>query len=165
MFRWAITEVLPAIEAPMLALCGTRDIVTLPSASETIVRLAPRARMMSIPGCGHMGFLENAAAYNQAIAAFAQEVFAGAPATLPAQPQGAATEGPGGGLLRRPRELPSASLEAGAGGRARPLGEAQDRLGHLGWRAVMNHVTRARHDEKGAAGDLSRQSLRLEPSD
>ena len=80
MFRWRVTDDLPAITAPVLAICGTRDIVTLPSASETIVRLAPRARFESVPGAGHMGFLEDAGAYDAAIAAFADEVLSAGPA-------------------------------------------------------------------------------------
>ncbi len=84
MFRWAATDTVATIDAPVLAICGTSDIVTLPAASETIVRLAPRARLLSVPGAGHMGFLENAPAYNGAIAAFADEVF------TPARPTPAA---------------------------------------------------------------------------
>ena len=76
MFRWAATEVLAAIDVPVLAVCGTSDIVTLPAASETIVRLAPGSPSERA-GAGHMGSLETAPAYNQAIVAFADEVFAG----------------------------------------------------------------------------------------
>ncbi len=76
MFRWKATEVLPAITVPMLVLAGTKDIVTLPSASTLIANAAPRARLSEIEGAGHMGFMERAEAYNQAIAQFADEAFA-----------------------------------------------------------------------------------------
>lgn len=76
MFRWKATEVLPTINVPVLVLTGTKDIVTLPSASQTIADSAPRARLIQIEGAGHMGFMERAEAYNEAIAIFADEVFA-----------------------------------------------------------------------------------------
>lgn len=75
MFRWKVTEVLPLVEVPILALAGTNDIITLPCASEQIVDAAPRARLLRVDGAGHMGFMERAATYNDAIASFADEVF------------------------------------------------------------------------------------------
>lgn len=76
MFRWRATEVLPKIPVPMLVLTGTEDLVTLPSASAQIVEAAPLARLVSVEGAGHMGFMECSEIYNEAIAAFADEVFA-----------------------------------------------------------------------------------------
>jgi pimeloyl-ACP methyl ester carboxylesterase len=76
MFRWSATEVLPAISVPMLVLAGTKDIVTLPSASKFIADTAPGARLVQIDGAGHMGFMERADLYNEAIADFAAKVFA-----------------------------------------------------------------------------------------
>jgi pimeloyl-ACP methyl ester carboxylesterase len=78
MFRWAATEVLPSIDVPLLVLTGTRDIVTLPSASDLITRVAPHARTIRVEGAGHMGFMERAEVYNDAISTFANEVFAAA---------------------------------------------------------------------------------------
>jgi pimeloyl-ACP methyl ester carboxylesterase len=75
MFRWHATDVLPTIFPPLLVLAGTKDIVTLPRASRLIAERAPRARLIEVEGCGHMGFMERADAYNDAIAAFADEVF------------------------------------------------------------------------------------------
>jgi pimeloyl-ACP methyl ester carboxylesterase len=76
MFRWSATEVLPAISVPMLVLAGTKDIVTLPRASKFIADTAPAARLLQIDGAGHMGFMERADLYNEAIADFATKVFA-----------------------------------------------------------------------------------------
>jgi pimeloyl-ACP methyl ester carboxylesterase len=78
MFRWKATEVLPTVLVPMLVLTGTRDIVTLPSASELIADAAPRARLLRVEGAGHMGFMERSTAYDEAILTFADETFAGA---------------------------------------------------------------------------------------
>ncbi len=71
MFRWRVTEVLPTIPVPMVVLTGSKDIVTLPSASRTIADTVSDARIMEIKGCGHMGFMERAEAYNQEIVKFA----------------------------------------------------------------------------------------------
>jgi pimeloyl-ACP methyl ester carboxylesterase len=76
MFRWKATEVLPTIDVPLLVLAGTKDIVTLPSASRQISEAAPHARLIEIDGGGHMGFMERAEAYNEAIIDFAEEIFA-----------------------------------------------------------------------------------------
>ena len=76
MFRWKATEVLPTIQVPMLVLTGSKDIVTLPSASQQIAAAARNVRLIEIEGAGHMGFMERNEAYNDAIAAFATEVFA-----------------------------------------------------------------------------------------
>ncbi len=76
MFRWKATEVLASITVPMLVLTGSKDIVTLPSASRTIAAAAPHARLVEIEGGGHMGFLERADAYNHEIAEFAARVLA-----------------------------------------------------------------------------------------
>ena len=61
---------------------GERDLITRPDAGETIARLIPDARLRRMEGCGHMGFYEYSGAYDEAIAAFADEVLA-APAATP----------------------------------------------------------------------------------
>ncbi|MDB5481848.1 MAG: hypothetical protein JWO83_2901 [Caulobacteraceae bacterium] len=79
MFRWAITDRLPDIHVPVLILAGDKDIVTLPHANETIARNLPNGRLVSMEGAGHMGFMERADAYNDAIAKFAADVLAEGP--------------------------------------------------------------------------------------
>ena len=74
MFRWKATEVLASIPVPVLVLAGSKDIVTLPQASQTIASRASKARFVEIEGCGHMGFMERADAYNREIAAFVGSV-------------------------------------------------------------------------------------------
>ena len=74
MLRWKATEVLPTISAPVIVLSGSKDIVTLPSASRTIASAVRDARLVEVEGCGHMGFMEQAAAYDREIARFAEQV-------------------------------------------------------------------------------------------
>jgi pimeloyl-ACP methyl ester carboxylesterase len=74
MFRWRATEVLPRIDVPLLVLVGTKDIVTLPTASALIADVAPQATLFRVQGAGHMGFMERSEAYNEQIAAFADTV-------------------------------------------------------------------------------------------
>ena len=81
MFRWWAREVAPTIDVPMLVLAGSKDIVTLPAASREIASLAPAARLVEVPGGGHMGFMEYADAYNREIANFANGVFGAAVAS------------------------------------------------------------------------------------
>ena len=74
MLRWRVTDILPSIAAPTLVLAGTRDIVTLPSASRTITKAIAGARLVEVEGCGHMGFMEAHDRYNSEIEAFALAV-------------------------------------------------------------------------------------------
>lgn len=77
MMSWGVTDDLPRVSVPALVLAGGRDIVTKEEASETIAGTMPQARLLRVLDAGHMGPLERAQDYNRAIAAFAQEVFAG----------------------------------------------------------------------------------------
>ncbi|MHB8287273.1 MAG: alpha/beta fold hydrolase [Caulobacteraceae bacterium] len=83
MFHWSIREALPTIPVPVLVLAGSKDIVTLPRASQVIAAETPKGRIQIIEGCGHMGFMERAEAYNRAISDFADEVFASHPMAQP----------------------------------------------------------------------------------
>jgi pimeloyl-ACP methyl ester carboxylesterase len=75
MFRWDATAALSHLACPTLVIGGDLDIVTKPSASETIAAAAPLARLQVVEGVNHMGFLERAEVYNAAIARFASTVF------------------------------------------------------------------------------------------
>lgn len=74
MFRWDATQALPGIRPPVLVIAGDKDIVTKLQASETISSAIPDARLQVVEGVNHMGFLERAEIYNEAIAAFAASV-------------------------------------------------------------------------------------------
>lgn len=75
MFRWRATEVLPTIRVPVLIITGESDIVTLPSASETIEQSVPEAQLVRVSGAGHMGFMEQSEVYDRHIADFAERLF------------------------------------------------------------------------------------------
>ncbi|SFV37341.1 Pimeloyl-ACP methyl ester carboxylesterase [Devosia crocina] len=75
MFRWDATGVLAHLPVPVLAVAGAADIVTKPEASQAIVGEAAEGRLIEIAGVNHMGMLERAEAYNEAVAAFASAVF------------------------------------------------------------------------------------------
>ncbi|KQY96590.1 alpha/beta fold hydrolase [Brevundimonas sp. Root1423] len=74
MFRWDATEALRNIMTPVLVVGGDKDIVTKLEASETIATTVPKARFQVVEGVNHMGFLEQAEIYNEAIGAFAASV-------------------------------------------------------------------------------------------
>lgn len=65
-----VTAELPAITAPTLVMCGTADRATPPAQSELIARLIPGARMVPVPGAGHLSALEQPALVNAELAAF-----------------------------------------------------------------------------------------------
>lgn len=75
MMDWDITSQLPKVTVPTLVITGDKDLLTRPDAGETIARAIPGARIVKMPGCGHMGFYEYAEAYNAEIARFADDAF------------------------------------------------------------------------------------------
>ena len=78
MISWDATGALAGVATPTLILSGTRDIITLPAASVEIERQASDSRLRSIDGCGHMGFLERADTYDEAMRTFASRVLGSA---------------------------------------------------------------------------------------
>jgi pimeloyl-ACP methyl ester carboxylesterase len=50
---------LPAITAPALVLAGSEDIITPPRESEEIAAGIPGAKLVILPGCGHLSTLES----------------------------------------------------------------------------------------------------------
>ncbi|MGZ9113120.1 MAG: alpha/beta fold hydrolase [Brevundimonas sp.] len=74
MFRWDATQTLPGIKTPVLVIGGDKDIVTRLEASQTIAAAIPKGRLEVVQGVNHMGFLEQAEIYDEAIAAFAASV-------------------------------------------------------------------------------------------
>ena len=74
MFEWDATATLPTIPVPVLVIGGDRDIVTKLEASRTIASAIPDARLQVVEGVNHMGFLERADLYNEAVATFVDEV-------------------------------------------------------------------------------------------
>lgn len=79
MFRWDATGAMAAAAVPVMVVTGQLDIVTLPSAGETITKDASATAVTKMDGVNHMGFLERHADYNAAIAAFADSAFQARP--------------------------------------------------------------------------------------
>jgi 3-oxoadipate enol-lactonase len=63
-------ETLPQIEAPALVIVGEDDSLTPPSESEAMVAALPRARLVKIPGAGHLTPLERPEEFNKAVLDF-----------------------------------------------------------------------------------------------
>lgn len=76
MFRWDATPALPNLTVPTLIIGGDKDIVTKLEASRTIAAAVPQARLEVVEDVNHMGFLERADLYNDAIARFTDGVAA-----------------------------------------------------------------------------------------
>lgn len=75
MFRWKAGEGLTSIACPTLLVAGSKDIVTLPIASEVIRFRVPAATLSVVEGAGHLGPMEAAGAYARALARFAESAF------------------------------------------------------------------------------------------
>lgn len=84
MFSWDATGAMASITPPLLVLSGTADIVTKPEAGSEIAISNPGGTYRAIDGVNHMGFLEQSAIYNAAIADFALRSFAAARDERPA---------------------------------------------------------------------------------
>lgn len=61
---------LAAIRVPTLVLVGSDDALTPPALAETLAAGIAGARLVKIPGAGHMSNLEEPAAFNAAVEAF-----------------------------------------------------------------------------------------------
>jgi 3-oxoadipate enol-lactonase len=68
--RRSILDALPVIATPTLVVVGTEDRSTPPRRSERIVAAIRGARLVRIPGAGHLSALEAPAAVNAALRAF-----------------------------------------------------------------------------------------------
>ena len=74
MFDWGAEDALAGLGVPTLVLAGDRDIVTRAEAGERIAAGVERGQARVIRRANHMGPLEQATAYHDAIAAFVREV-------------------------------------------------------------------------------------------
>lgn len=59
---------LPRLECPVLVMCGDEDKLTPPEKSREIASLAPHARLVMVPRCGHMLTMEQPGVVNAALA-------------------------------------------------------------------------------------------------
>jgi pimeloyl-ACP methyl ester carboxylesterase len=90
MLRWDATGATAYWPKPLLVVGGDQDIVTKLAASETIAARTPAAHLKVIAGVNHMGPMERADLYSQAIAEFADSLKLGPRGTSASAPAGAA---------------------------------------------------------------------------
>jgi pimeloyl-ACP methyl ester carboxylesterase len=72
------TALLGSIACPTLVICGSEDTVTPPAESEALHAAIPGSRLVVVPRAGHLSNLEQPAAFNAALQAWA--------ASLPPRP-------------------------------------------------------------------------------
>jgi pimeloyl-ACP methyl ester carboxylesterase len=72
MIRWDGSRGTAQLNAPTLVIGGNMDIVTKAEASAIIAQKAPDAQLVILDGANHMGPVERANAYNEALANFVQ---------------------------------------------------------------------------------------------
>lgn len=63
-------ETLPKIDSPALVIVGEEDSLTPPSESEALVAAIARARLVTVPGTGHLTALERPDEFNKAVLDF-----------------------------------------------------------------------------------------------
>lgn len=73
-FRTDTTASLSQIKIPTLIMVGENDQLTPPIASLFMKEKIPQARMVVIPGAGHLSNLENPTVFNQRLLSFLSEV-------------------------------------------------------------------------------------------
>lgn len=59
---------LPALKCPVLVMVGEADLLTPPERAEEIAALAPRAKLVRVPRCGHMLTMERPDVVNPVLA-------------------------------------------------------------------------------------------------
>jgi pimeloyl-ACP methyl ester carboxylesterase len=75
-FGYDATDILPEIRVPTLIITGDRDIVTLPEAGEILHRSLPVSQRITLKPSGHLGLIEHAGDYVEAISQWAISVTA-----------------------------------------------------------------------------------------
>lgn len=64
------TPLLGAIRCPVLAIVGAQDAITPPAEMRAMADAFPRARLVEIPGAGHLATMEQPAMVNEVLTAF-----------------------------------------------------------------------------------------------
>jgi 3-oxoadipate enol-lactonase len=68
-----MTDAMRRVTSPTLLVVGAEDVITPPSCLEAAEAIMPAARLLIVPGAGHMAPLEAPAIFNEALAAFLRE--------------------------------------------------------------------------------------------
>ena len=63
-----------AVAVPTLVIVGSEDAITPPALSEALARMINRARLVEIPGAGHLANIEAPVEFNRAVDAFLAEI-------------------------------------------------------------------------------------------
>jgi 3-oxoadipate enol-lactonase len=71
---------LGGVTAPVLVLHGNEDLITLPRYNARVAKALPNATLEEVPRAGHLAYLEQPAAVNDAIRRFLRGAAAGSPA-------------------------------------------------------------------------------------
>lgn len=79
------TALLSEIQVPTLVIWGEEDRLIPPSETKKLVDGIPGAKGVGIPGTGHLPFLENPSAFNQAVREFLESL--PEPADMPTEPE------------------------------------------------------------------------------
>lgn len=66
-------DVLPGIHVPTLVIAGEGDHLAPPSEAEAMMEHLPKAKLVRIPGAGHLSNLEQPQAFNDAVAGFMRQ--------------------------------------------------------------------------------------------
>ena len=67
-----MTEPMAHVLAPTLLVCGAEDAITPPDCLERAAEVMPCARLLIVPGAGHMTPLEAPEVFNRALLEFLQ---------------------------------------------------------------------------------------------
>ncbi len=86
MLRYDATAVLPTLPLPVLIVAGRQDRQTVPEASVAMQRAIPDVDLIVLEPAGHMGLLEQHAAFAEAVDTFSSRVL-----KVPAAPTAAST--------------------------------------------------------------------------
>lgn len=71
------TGLLSSIDVPTLVVVGEHDVITPPDAARRLAESIPGARLVEIPGAGHLTPIESPEPFNRAILEFLSERFGG----------------------------------------------------------------------------------------
>jgi proline iminopeptidase len=78
---WDVRAKLSAVHAPALVIVGAKDSITSPARADELVKAIAGAQLVTLPNSGHMGHVEEPAAFAAAVQEFAHklETATGAP--------------------------------------------------------------------------------------
>jgi pimeloyl-ACP methyl ester carboxylesterase len=71
------TDFLPSIAVPTLVVVGEQDVLTPPADSEAMAAAIPGARLVKVPGAGHLAPMERPKAVAEALGEFFSSALAG----------------------------------------------------------------------------------------